>query len=166
MFDKEYVFHGKHADIVKRLTNSLGSDIDRSLFKTNYDVYRIAPIIGYLYSRRASVDKSNDTNTKIFRDKMMDESDDLKFNFRILMMLINKDKPMEERVKIAFKMDNDDNARLEYDNVYNEYVLGGIEVLEERIFEDADDVDGYLMNLYKFLDEFNNRYYAKIEADD
>lgn len=161
MFDKEYVFHGKHADIVKRLTNPLGPDVDRSLFRTNYDVYRIAPIIGYLYGRRSSIDKG-ESNTKIFRDKMMDESEDLKFNYRILMMLTNKDKPMEDRVKIAFKMDNDDVSRAEYDNLYNEYVLGGIEVLEEHIFTDAVDVDDYLMNLYKFLDEFNNRYYADL----
>ena len=166
MFDKEYVFHGKHADIVKRLTNPLGPDVDRSLFKTNYDLYRIAPIIGFLYGRRSVIDKGSDSNTKIFRDKMMDESDDLKFNYRILMMLINKDKSIEDRVKIAFKMDNDDGARAEFDSVYNEYVLGGLEVLEEHIFSDAADVDEYLMNLYKFLDEINNRYYAEIQENE
>lgn len=165
MFDKEYVFYGKHADIVKKLTSPLTSTIKKRLFDTNYDVYAVAPLIGYLYNRKADVDKSSDSNTKVFRDKMMDESDNLKYNYRLLMVLLNKDKSQEELTKIAFKLDNDDNARSEYDQVYNQYVLGGVEVLNEKILEDASDIDEYLMNAYNFMEEFNNRYYEEIPEE-
>lgn len=165
MFDKEYVFYGKHADIVKKLTSPLTSTIKKRLFDTNYDVYAVAPLLGYLYNRKAEVDKSSDSNTKVFRDKMMDESDNLKYNYRLLMVLLNKDKSQEELTKIAFKLDNDDNTRAEYDQLYNQYVLGGVEVLSEKILEDASDIDEYLMNAYNFMEEFNNRYYEEIPEE-
>ena len=141
------------------------STIKKRLFDTNYDVYAVAPLLGYLYNRKAEVDKSSDSNTKVFRDKMMDESDNLKYNYRLLMVLLNKDKSQEELTKIAFKLDNDDNTRAEYDQLYNQYVLGGVEVLSEKILEDASDIDEYLMNAYNFMEEFNNRYYEEIPEE-
>ena len=52
MFDKEYVFYGKHADIVKKLTSPLTSNIKKKLFENNIDVYVVAPLIGYLYNEK------------------------------------------------------------------------------------------------------------------
>lgn len=163
MFDKEYVFRGKHADMVKRLTGSLGSNIKKSFFETNYDVYLIAPLVGYLYQRRAKVEKGEDNTTKIFADKMMNEKDNTVYNYRILMLMQNKDKPQDELTRIVFKLDNDDEARKQYDELFNEYVLGGVEVLYEKIFGEDSELEDYLMNMYNFLDEFNNRYFAEIE---
>ncbi len=162
MFDKEYVFKGKHADMVKRLTGSLGSDIKKTFFETNYDVYALAPFVGFLYGRRSEVDKTIDSNTKVFADKMMSENETLKYNYRILMLMIYKDKPQDELTKIVFKLDNDDETRKEYDTLFNEYVLGGVEVLYEKIFGEDSELDDYLMNIYNFVEEFNNRYYAEI----
>ena len=162
MFDKEYVFKGKHADMVKRLTGSLGAGLKKTIFETNYDVYALAPFVGFLYGRRSEVDKSIDSNTKVFADKMMSESETLKYNYRILMLMNFKDKPQDELTRIVFKLDNDDDARKEFDNLYNEYVLGGVEVLYEKIFGEESELDEYLKNMYSFMEEFNNRYYAEI----
>ena len=164
MFDQIYTFKGKHADMVLRLTNPIGPNLTARVFETNYDLYVVAPLVGYLYNRKAPIDKSTDSNTKIFRDKMMDESENLKYNYRLLMLLCNKSKEPEERTRIAFKLDNNDEERKEYDELYDDYVRGGIEVIYEHIFEDADDVDGYLMNLYEFIDDFNNRYNVRIDS--
>ena len=46
MFDKEYSFRGKHAEYVVKLTAEY-DDKHHKLFNTNYDVYAIAPIIGW-----------------------------------------------------------------------------------------------------------------------
>lgn len=164
MFDQIYNFKGKHADMVIRLTNPIGPNLSAKIFDTNYDLYAVAPLVGYLYNRKASVDKSSDSNTKIFRDKMMDESENLKYNYRLLMLLCNKNLDSEERTKIAFKLDNNDEERKKYDELYDDYVRGGVEIIYEHIFEDADDVDGYLMNLYEFIDDFNNRYNVVVEG--
>ena len=163
MFDQIYTFKGKHADMVIQLTNPIGPKLSGKIFETNYDLYAVAPLIGYLYNRKAPIDKSTDTNTKIFRDKMMDESENLKYNYRLLMLLCNKNKDPEERTRIAFKLDNNDEERKEFDDLYDDYVRGGVEVIYEHIFEDADDVDGYLMNLYEFIDDINNRYNIDIQ---
>ena len=163
MFDKEYLFKGKHADMVLQLTASLGTDINKAFFETNYDLYAIAPLVGYLFGRKAPVDKSNDHTTKVFADKMMNETETSKYNYRILMLMINKDKPQDELTRIVFKLDNDDESRKEYDNLFNEYVLGGVEVLHEKIFGEGSEVDDYLMNMFEFIEDFNNRYFAEIE---
>ena len=92
---------------------------------------------------------------------MMNEAENLKYNYRILMLLIYKDKTQEEKTKIAFKLDKDDEARAEYDKVYDSYVRGGVEILSEKIFADSKEIDGYIMNMYNFMNEFNNRYFAE-----
>lgn len=112
MFDKEYVFYGKHARMVKELNAKLNDEVGRGLFATNYDVYRLAPIVGYIYNKKGTVDKTEDNTTKIFRDKMQDESDDLKFNYRVLMMLLLKNKSNEEKLDITFRLDDKDEERM------------------------------------------------------
>ena len=53
MFDKEYVFYGKHAAMVKKLTSKLSDEIGKGFFATNYEVYRVAPMVGWIYKRTA-----------------------------------------------------------------------------------------------------------------
>ena len=162
MFDKEYVFRGKHAVMVKRLTGKLDDSVNRALFKTNYDVYAIAPVLGLLYNERAELDKGTADSdiTKIFRDKLMDEKDQLVFNYRLIMMSVLKgEKSVEERVEIAFKLDDNDEARKPYDELYDSYVRGGVEVLYNKIFNDADTTDDRIKNMYEFFEEVYSRYY-------
>lgn len=159
MFDKEYVFRGKHARMVKKLVAKLSDDVGGSFFATNLDVYRLAPIVGYIYNRKAEVDKSDDS-TKIFSEKIRDSKDELIFNYRVLMMLLNNEKSDTEKLDIAFRMDDKDSERKEYDTLYNLYVLGGIEEIYERIFNNVEGVDDYIMNLHDFLSDLNVRLYG------
>ena len=162
MFDKEYVFRGKHAEMVKRLTGKLDDSVNRALFKTNYDVYAVAPVLGLLYNEKAELDKGTADSdiTKIFRDKLMDEKDQLVFNYRLIMMSAFKgEKSLEERVEIAFKLDDNDEARKPYDELYDSYVRGGVEILYNKIFSDGDTTDDKIKNMYEFLEEVYNRYY-------
>ena len=91
MFDKEYSFRGKHAEYVVKLTAEY-DDKHHKLFNTNYDVYAIAPIIGFLYQRKAELDKTGDA-TKIFPDKLIKEQQNLVFNYRLIMLLDEKNEP-------------------------------------------------------------------------
>ena len=96
----------------------------------------------------------------------MDESSTLIFNYRLLMMLIDKDtKSNKERCEAAFKLDYDNDKRAPFDAIYDEYVRGGVEVLYEKIFKDAEEDEEYLMNMYNFLEEFYQRYYAEIKEE-
>ena len=57
MFDKEYSFKGIHAEKVSKLTAKF--DETTSLFERNFDVYMMAPIVGFLYGRKADLDKNS-----------------------------------------------------------------------------------------------------------
>lgn len=162
MFDKEYVFRGKHAEMVRKLTAKLDDSVGRSLFKTNYDVYAIAPVVGLMYNRKAELDKGKADSdvTKIFRDKMMDEKDQLVFNYRLIMMQALKGKKtLEERTEIAFKLDDNDVARKPYDELYDSYVRGGVEIIYDKIFTGQESTDDIIKNMYSFFEEVNERCY-------
>ena len=57
MFDNEYIFYGKHANMVNKLKGKLGDTLP-GLFSSNYLLYNIAPYIGYRYKRKGTIDKS------------------------------------------------------------------------------------------------------------
>lgn len=167
MFDREYVFYGKHAEMVKKMTAKLSDEIGRGFFDTNYDIYHVAPLIGWVYKRRGEIDK-NGENTKIFPDKMLKEKNDLLFNYRNIMALHFGDRSTEEIMNIAFKLDYNEEARKEYDEIYNSYVLGGVEEMYEQIFlkDNADTVEDYIQNMYEFLEELNMRLYGVMDEDE
>lgn len=167
MFDKVYIFSGKHADMVKRLTAKLSDEIGRGFFTTNYEVYQAAPLVGWIYKRTAKVEKSENI-TKIFPETIIAGQQELLFNYRNLMALIYQEKDTDEMMKIAFQLDHEDEKRKEYDEIYNSYVLGGVEEIYERIFEknNAGNVEEYIMNLYEFLQELNVRLYGVLEKEE
>ena len=166
MFDKEYFFYGKHADMVKRLTSKLDDEIGKSFFNTNADIYLIAPLIGYIYNRKAEVPQDKRESTKVYITKMIDYKDDMLFNYRNIMLMLYKDDPDKNAVDIAFRMDEKEEERAEYDRIYDAYVLGGLEELYERIFGEGGSTDEYIMNYYEFLQDLNVRWYgASVEEE-
>ena len=64
MFDKEYIFRGRHAEFVKDLTGRFGPDSKFQILSRNLDVYLLAPIIGFLYNRQADIDTSINSEGK------------------------------------------------------------------------------------------------------
>ena len=164
MFDKEYSFRGKHCDYVIKLTAEYDGKRHK-LFPTNYDVYEIAPIIGFLYGRQAELDKSGDA-TKIFPDKLLKEQQNLLFNCRLIMILDKNHEPdLNERLNKAFRYYGTDKAEID-ENLYESYVRGGVEVLYEKLIQSATNEEDYLKNLYDFLDEFNDRYNDTVSTED
>ena len=87
MFDKEYSFKGTHAEKVNKLTAKF--DDKNQLFKRNLDVYMMAPIVGFLYQRKADVNTGDGTQkpTKIFPQQLIENGDDLAFTYRLIMLL-------------------------------------------------------------------------------
>ena len=163
MFDKEYSFRGKHCDYVIKLTAEYDTK-KHKLFATNYDVYAIAPIVGFLYGRKAELDKTGDA-TKIFPDKLMKEQQNLLFNYRLIMILDkNHEADFNERLNKAFRYYGSDKAAID-EELYESYVRGGVEVLYEKLIANATNPDDYLMNLYDFMEEFDERYNGTVSTD-
>lgn len=162
MFDKEYAFKGKHAQMVSDLTKKF--DIkNNQIFQRNYDVYLLAPIIGFLYQRKADVDYSPNINpTKIFGDILMKNIDDLMFNYRLIMLLDKKNEPnAEKRIEKAFRGNKGENDEA----LYESYVRGGVEVLYEKLMEGVTAPEEYVNKLYDFLEEFDERYNQNIDME-
>ena len=86
MFDKEYVFKGKHATYVKELTSSFGKESNYKIFSRNLDVLLLAPIIGFLNKKESVIDKSSNDSTKIFLEQMLNIKDDMTVSYTHLTL--------------------------------------------------------------------------------
>lgn len=162
MFDREYAFKGKHAAMVSDLTKEFDTKKNK-LFQRNYDVYLLAPIIGFLFQRKSVSDSTPQINpTKIFADILIRNSDDLMFNYRLIMLLDQKhESDPEKRIEKAFRGNNDPDDEA----LYESYVRGGVEVLYEKLMEGVNTSDEYINRLYDFLEEFDERYNQDVDME-
>ena len=89
MFDKQYRFRGSHAERVTKLTTQFESISGTKVFERNVDVLRDAPLIGFLYNRRADLDNTKNPttnevyNTNVMGDCVIYSSEEMLFNFRL-----------------------------------------------------------------------------------
>lgn len=165
MFEKAYAFKGSRAEKVIKLTAKF--DDKNQLFKRNIDVYIMAPIVGFLYQRKAELSDSDITKdeTKIFPEQLINAKDDLAFNYRLIMLLDKKNSvDIETRVDKAFRNYNSDRAG-DDEKIYEQYVLGGVDVIYEKLVESARGPEDYLSNLYDFMEEIDERYNQTISTD-
>jgi hypothetical protein len=162
MFEKsDYTFVGKHGEIISKLTHEIDENSKFSIFKRNVDVLFIAPIVGYLWNRRSEKDNGSvdsDDNKKINYQQLQANKDIINTNYQIIMLLHDKDKvDSEERINRAFRYGKNDPERLECDKIYESYILGGLEVLKEKLLDNAVIVDDYIKNMYTFINEYHER---------
>ena len=169
MFEKNIYIKGIHADYMKRLAANIDGIIQKGIFARNLDVYMLAPIIGVIYSRRATTDnESRDiTPTSIHTEQILAVIDQLEYNYRLVMLLHDKKTlPIEERMNRAFRYDRNEEMRAPGDQIFEEYVLGGIEVLFENIMKDSSEANDYIKKIFNFVCEFQERYNSQTSDDD
>jgi len=167
LFDKEYTFYGIHAEKVRKLTFQF-DEKNNSIFLSNVNVYKTAPIIGFLYQRKAELDKTPEIKpTKIFLNEILNHLNDLKYSYQLIMLLDTKNESsFEERVNKAFRYyGNESEQTLADEQLFEQYVRGGIDVLYEKLIENAVNPEDYLKNLYDFMEEINDRYNSVITDD-
>jgi hypothetical protein len=159
LFDKEYSFKGEHARKVDDLTSTI-EEAGTELFKRVIDVYLLAPLVGYIYSRKSDPDKSIEFTKKIFLDPLIREKRKLEFNYRLILLLDDNYSPNNEtKINKAFRnYGNGSDETLEDEQIYERYVLGGIDVLHEKLIQSSTTPDDYIYNLYDFLMEFRKKY--------
>lgn len=156
MFDKQYRFFGSHAEKVNALTSIFDEQAKARLFERNLDVYINAPLIGFLYNRKAKKDDKGDVSAQsIFPEQLINASDKLKYNLRLILLLDKGYEPDEEkRLDKAFRnFGSDEDLAL-----FDEYVLGGVEVLYEKLIASVNSTTTYIDKLYDFIEEFNERF--------
>lgn len=163
MFDKDYAFKGTHAEKVKRLTSQFEGT--NQLFARNLDVYLMAPVVGFLYQRKEKMNKDG-KQTNILYNELSKIVNDLKFIYSLIMLLDTKHEPdLDERINKAFRYFGTEKAK-EDEELFEDYVRGGIDVLYDKLIEGATLPEDYMNNLYDFLEEINERYNQKINKVD
>ena len=170
MFDKQYRFKGRHALRVDQLTGAFDEISKAKLIDRNVDVYANAPLIGFLYGRTADLDDTKNPETgqvynqNVMGDRVIYSSEELQFNFRLIMLLdANYEPDVDKRIDKAFKHMGEDPADEER---FESYVRGGVDVLYEKLIEGSNDSGDYINRLYEFIEEFNDRFNSEINPDD
>lgn len=170
MFDKQYRFRGRHAVRVDKLTGVFDSDSKAKLFDRNVDVYTNAPLVGFLYGRRAEIDNEKNPETNqvynqnVMGDRVIYSQEELTFNFRLIMLLDKDYEPDEDkRIDKAFRHMGDDPADEER---FNSYVRGGVDVLYEKLIEGASSLDDFNSRLYDFIEEFHERFHEETNVEE
>ncbi|MGE5661627.1 MAG: hypothetical protein ACM3X1_05210 [Ignavibacteriales bacterium] len=168
MFEKQYRFYGSHAEKVSALTAIFDEDSKAKLFDRNLDVYINAPLIGFLYNKQSQRDRSDSANNiapqNIFPEQMMNASDKLKYIFRLILILDTKYEPNEEnRLDKAFRKFGTDEKDIA---LFDSYVLGGVDILYEKLIEGANNPTEYVDRMYDFVEEFHDRFNDGITSDE
>jgi hypothetical protein len=161
VFDKQYEFQGKHAEMVYALrSDSSGSERPaESLFRRFIDVYLIAPLVGFLYSRKAPVDSESKAEPRsIFAETIIGEKERLTLNYRLIMLLDGRREfDINIRVGKAFREIDDDLVKSNMD-LYDSYVRGGVEVLYEKLIGTAKTEEEWIGNMMDFVIDFEERF--------
>lgn len=166
MFDKQYRFFGSHAEKVNALTSIFDEASKAKLFERNLDVYINAPLIGFLYKRKATRDRADNgiAPQNIFPEQMTNASDRSKYNLRLILLLDTEYEPdAEKRLDRAFRHLGQDDADLD---LFDAYVLGGVEVLYEKLIAGGTDPSDYMGRMFDFLEEFHERFNEEISNED
>jgi hypothetical protein len=153
-FRREFEFRGKHSRMVSELW--VRDDPDHSYFKRLIDIYIIAPIIGCRIERKAKEDNSNYEPKSIFPEQIIKEKDKLDFIMQMIIMTeYSESMSPEDCVKSAFKGAQDQDQFQQYQELFNDYVRGGVEELYRRLFfvEFYIIIHNYISIIY-FLFEF------------
>jgi hypothetical protein len=155
LFDRNIIITGKHSAYMDLLK-------DNNFFARHLDVYINAAIVGFQYNRKSSPDKSEaykDKRTQIHTEQLVKESSILEFIYRLIMLLDSqKEIALEDRINRAFRDDSLSDVsekHAENMNIFNYYVLGGIEILYEKIIEKGVTEQDFMKNAYEFIKEQN-----------
>lgn len=168
MFDKEVRITGIHAQYMVMLAGNFG-ETSAKIFNRNIDVYMQAPIVGFLYQRKSSKDQTvREKNEKIpdahiLKDQMIASKDNLTFNLQLILLLDEKYEPdAEKRIYKAFNELGKDEKDLE---LFESYLLGGIEVLYEKLIRGASSADEYIEKLASFTDDIQIMFNSKVDKE-
>lgn len=163
MMINDLIFYGETSMKIKALKDESG------IFERNLDVYLAAGLVGAIYYKKGIVnkgelEKKNDSKTTINASQLLGaESTRIKFLTSLIFLIESHDKDYDENelLKLAFSdwfrtttneklSESEDKYKL-----FNDYVIGGVNILYDKIIGTSNDQDNYLRNYYKFIEEIN-----------
>ena len=164
MFDKQYRFVGSHAEKVNALTAVFNDRSKAKMFETNINVYINAPLIGFLYKRKGEKDTNGEISPQnIFPEQLINASDRLKYILRLIILLdVDHEADESKRLDKAFRhLGQEEDLEL-----FDQYVLGGVEVLYEKLIDGVRDNSDYPRRLFDFVEEVRDRFNSEVSRDE
>lgn len=162
MFEKDIIITGTHASYIKEMKEVAG------LFARNLDIYMLAPIMGFLNNRKGQKNNEGGEKSTIQAQQLSNVKEDCELVYRLIILLDGDDIDKDERLNRAFRYDSDVERKKEFENameIYNEYVLGGIEYMYETFVAGCVEVDDYTTKIFEaasdFQDEINELDYSE-----
>ena len=161
MFDKDMQIRGKHAAYWKALTQTPGNAVDTGnnfkVFEAYIYVYMAAPVIGLLNGRKGRYDPSDDSRDTagMLAEIQIKNASKLKYIYRLIIL---SDDSLgltdDEKIDMAFREDNNDEAVKKGMELYNAYFLGGLELLYEEFVQNCITDDDYIRKMFEFVSDF------------
>ncbi|PFL68551.1 hypothetical protein COJ36_07095 [Priestia megaterium] len=152
MFENDLTIVGKHATYTRFLVNEV------SVFKRYIDVYMNGAIFGFLYGRKSEKDKESSDRANILAGAFITEKTRCDFIYRLIMLLDETSNlTVEQRIDRAFRDDAQNNkseSQIANMEMFNSYVLGGIEVLYEKFTEDCTTKEDYIDKIHEIVSNF------------
>ena len=166
MFNTNFDITGIHANYLKDLCELRGNVADKDqhsnfkIFKAYIDAYILCPLIGYQYSRKGKMGSAADGDVGILAEQIIKRSQELKYVYQILMLVDEESEPDEEKGIYRdfnfYEKTDEDKAMVAVNmRIFNEYFIGGVEVLYEQFVKECIDRDQYLLKMYQFTKKFN-----------
>ncbi len=152
MFERDYEIYGKHANYVKFLK-------DNDIFNRYIDVYMLGAIIGFKHNLKGEKDKELKDRARIYADAFAQEKLVCEFIYRLIMLSEDeKNLSVEQRIDRAFRDDSSKNQDKHKKNMelFNSYVLGGIERIYNDYTSNAFNKDDYINNAFNNISSFHS----------
>ena len=148
LFDSaDYTITGKHSDMLRQLVNVWG------IFPTYVSVLPVAAVLGVLVNRVAVKDNSSGGSSKIQYAQLAKNDTLIIKAYQLVIMSAPGGWSDEERINHLFRAEQ---VRVEDRELFDSYVRGGIEYLNESISADSADTDAErVMNINKMVDSID-----------
>lgn len=145
LLSKDFIVTGKHSMMFEALKRD-------GFFEYFWQIYVTAPILGFIYKRKSEPDKSVPDDSTIQLAQLIPRKETIYFIYKLLLLADeNNAGTPEERIDKAFKTIDTEIAKPD-EQLFYSYLLGGVEVLYEKLIEKSSD---QIKNLEKFIEEIN-----------
>lgn len=174
MFDRDFQVRGMHATYWKALCKTpkdkagVNPGGQFKIFERYVDAYMVAPLLGCLYGKKGSTDlPDSDDDAGMLADVLISNQQKLTYIYRVIM-LTDKSTGMneQERIDRAFRDDTNEEAMKKNMQLYNDYFLGGLELLYDAFVNNCTTDDDYINKIYEYVLAFKNDQNIEVVADD
>lgn len=159
MFEQNYYFHGRHSEQADALYANISNveGVTHKLFPRLLDVLLCAPLVGFLYQRKAPLDSSA-ARSNVMAEQMIREKKRLETVYNLIAILDkNEEADINRRLDLAFRHVDEEDEKKGME-LFNAYARGGVEVLYENIIDGQTSEEVIIGNLVDFVNDFDEKF--------